>query len=578
MTTQHIQRFYLTTIESVTDVSAPEIRSHGTLCLTRCLESFYIHWCPLESTPIQRISAIFQSTKPPSDDNWNPGQSFIFNCVDAAFIELKENPLQIVIYRTDQPVPRVFLIEESEYSSLAQFIEQLLINGIAVPGTNYQYCLEIYHQAYKSIFSFTPPHIQLRVSQYKGLETFWNEVHQFYEKLIIQLDKSDTLPTDNEFPLATAARASHARVISQKVDKYIETIPKYTKISKSEFPSLFDDKGVIKDPENFKKRLYHEGADYELLSSLLPFVFGLYPINSTKADREKIDKDIAKETDTLLTMTEAKQQEQIQKNKKITETYRVINNDILRTDRHLKPFKNVKGIGSTILTNFLKMFTVLYPPLGYLQGMNDLFVPIILSYIPEWSDDSSPLDSNGQLLDYKPFLPKIFWCFEAMLRNTNQLELLAHITEYCQQQAEVIHQLLTRVSPIAAIWMRRRGMKGLLWCYSDFVLLFKRTFDDVWPTWLQMNCSPNPSRWLAYFMCSIIIAGFDQLTRLHDVTITVMMDAYPKILASLDRKKISQIALWLVEVAPIDPVVQQEDTNVRTKFKYFRPSWGEREP
>ena len=247
-----------------------------------------------------------------------------------------------------------------------------------------------------------------------------------------------------------------------------------------------------------------------------------------------------------------------------------------RTDRIINAFKNINGVGPQLLTDLLKVFSIYYPPLGYLQGMNDLFVPIIYAYIPEWSEDSMPLiKKNGEYskLDIKPLIPKIFWCFEAMLRNINQIELLSNITEFCRQQAELIHQLLCKVSPIAGIWIKRAGLKELLWVYGDFVLLFKRTFDEVWPTWIQMNCSPIPSRWLIYFMCSIIVASFDSIASIRDSTVANMMNAFPKILSSLSRKKVSQIALWLVEQEPLKPVAHDEPV-VKKQFKFFKPKWN----
>lgn len=571
-------RFLLSTIEMAIDISLPNSQIPGTLCLFRLDDYFYLQWKQHENRPNQTIAAIFESLDSTSEDNWNPSSPFSFNCSNASFIEFRQNPFQLLIYRNDTPQPsepRTFIIPESYFVSVVDFVQKLLSNGIAVIGTEYEYCLEFYRYCHHRVFSFTPPHIQLRMVEFKGFESFWDEVHQYYEQLIIHLDKSNTLPKDNEFPLATAARAAHARKM-KSINNFVSAIPTYQMITESEFQSLFDDSGAIKNPELFKKRLYHEGAEIKLLPKLLPFVFGLYPLKSTTAEREQIDKRISDETDSLMKQVEIKQKEQTSHSKRITEIFRVITNDVLRTDRHLNTFKNPKGIGSDILTKFLKMFSILFPPLGYLQGMNDLFVPLMLSYIPDWSEDSTPIDKDGNPLDYKPLLPKIFWCFEAMMHNTNHLEMLSRVTDCCQQQAIVVHYLLEKVCPIAAIWMRKNGLKGLLWCYSDFVLLFKRTFTDVWPTWLQFNCSPNPSRWLSIFMCSILIAGFDQLTRLPDVQINSMMDAYPKILSSISLKKISQIALWLVSVVPLEPIVEKKENDVQTKFTFFKTSWSQK--
>lgn len=571
-------RFLLSTIEKAIDISLPNAHIPGTLCLFRLKDYFYIQWRQHENKPNQYIAAIFDSLNSTTEDNWNPSSPFVFNCSNASFIEFRSDPFQLLIYRNDitEPSdPRKFMIPETDYASVIDFVQKLLSNGIAVIGTEYKYCLQFYRYCHHRVFAFTPPHIQLRVLDFNNIESFWDGVNNYYEQLIIQIDKCNTLPKDNEFPLATAARAAHSRLM-KKIDDFISTIPSYQMITESEYSSLFNDNGSIKDPELFKNRLYHEGAEISLLPKILPFVFGLYPLDSTTDERQQIDKRISDDTESLMKQVEIKQQQQTAHSKRITEIFRVITNDVLRTDRHLNVFKNPKGIGSDILTKFLKMFSILFPPLGYLQGMNDLFVPLILSYIPYWSEDSTPVDKDGNPIDYKPFLPKIFWCFEAMMHHTNHLEMLSHVTDCCQQQAIVVHQLLEKVCPIAAIWMRKNGLQGLLWCYSDFVLLFKRTFTDVWPTWLQFNCSPNPTRWLSIFMCSILIAGLDQLTILPNVQINSMMDAYPKILSSISLKKISQIALWLISVAPLEPIVEKKENDIPTKFMFFKTGWSQK--
>jgi hypothetical protein len=91
-----------------------------------------------------------------------------------------------------------------------------------------------------------------------------------------------------------------------------------------------------------------------------------------------------------------------------------------------------------MLTKLLHTFTLFNPPFGYLQGMNDLFVPIILAIVGNRTEEGEPVD-------LALLMGNIFWYFEAMLKNTGQL-------------------LISSVSPLAAIWMCRRGLRDLLWC------------------------------------------------------------------------------------------------------------------
>ena len=62
--------------------------------------------------------------------------------------------------------------------------------------------------------------------------------------------------------------------------------------------------------------------------------------------------------------------------------------------------------------------------IGYLQGMNDLFVMIRLEFLQRWNSECMPISDDGNIIDYQKYLPKKFWCFESMLRNINHLKIL----------------------------------------------------------------------------------------------------------------------------------------------------------
>jgi hypothetical protein len=207
--------------------------------------------------------------------------------------------------------------------------------------------------------------------------------------------------------------------------------------------------------------------------------------------------------------------------------------------------------------------------------MNDLFVPILLAFLPNWADDGQPLDTDGKVLGYLPFLPTIFWCFDAMLRNIDHLKLLQSVTEQCQKLAEAVFQIMTKVSPLGAIWIKRNNLKELLWCYSDFVLLFKRSFDEIWAVWLQLNCAPHPANWLAYFVAAVLVQGFDQLAQTKDVTITTIMDTFPKILRSINVENIGKTSLWLAQQVPPESISGQEAkvSIAMSHFKFFETEW-----
>lgn len=576
--TKNLQnKVVLSTVENFKDITNSENPTNGTLALVRNGETFFIDWCPLDGSPTQSITAVFDYLKAPEKDVWEPGESFCIDCTKLSALIFKENPLQVTLTRERQN-PSIFEVDKGELIALTIFIEQLLINGIAIPSIIERYSLEFYKNGHRNTYHFTPAHIQLKARQFSSLEELWTNVLHFFEKLMVHLDASGTMPQDPAYPISTAARTTHLRVI-EKINEFIKNIPQYEDITKENFSEAFDENGKLKDPEEFRLRLFHANKDDSLLPELIPFAVGVYPYDSTQEEREKINEQMAKEFHYIEEQLDSLSKYQINNNDKITAAFRIIDHDVTRTDRGITAFKNADSPGLTMLTKLLRMYALYNPPISYLQGMNDLFVPFILTFIPRWSEEGIPLDADGNELDYKSLMPMIFWGFDSMLINTNQVELLESVTEHCAEMAEEIHSILFKCSPLAAIWMKRNSLQALLWCYSDFVLMFKRSFENIWPTWIQFNTAPNPRKFLVHFITAMIICAFDQFSILPDVSITAMMDAFPKILSTLDADHLGKVALWVSkEFPPTEEDKENEEISRKkkediekdlTKFEFF---------
>ena len=581
----------LSIIEPAVEYSSQSQQSPGVLILSLVDDNYFLHWGPVDNNPTNTITYLFeeQGKADFEKNDWSFGKFLNVNCqnLNMFYLEKHEKGTSMTLLGKNDGEKRTFIT--NEFPSLADFVEKLLLKGIAVPSaekipgfddeaSNAQgmkkevYALSFYNKCHKGVISYTPPFIQLEISEEMELPEFWTEVHKFYEALINHFNASETLPKDPSFPLALAARAAHARAFD-KIEKFISEQEKFEEITKDNWKDLFDtETGKLKDPETFRKRMFHAGIDSSALAESLPFVFGVYDLNFTKEEREQKKKQLESEYNTLCVQLDSIQQDQIDHNKKMTSFFKVISHDISRTDRQNPAFKEVNNPGLTVLSQLLKIYCIYNPPIGYLQGMNDLFVPIILAYMPQWDEKGDPIDSEGNIIDYNALKPEIFWCFDSMLRNTDHISFLSSVTEHCQGEAAIVQKILSQVSPLAAIWMARNGLSELLWCYSDFVLLFKRSFEYIWTVWLQLNCSPDPKHWLSYFVAALVMDSFNELSSLPDVTIPSVMDKFPKIMEKLDHKRLGLISLWLYN----EYKFKDEQTGVEQKnlhFDFFEPSW-----
>ncbi|OHT01260.1 hypothetical protein TRFO_31971 [Tritrichomonas foetus] len=636
------RRFQLCTIEPITEIVNGSLGVTGTLVLSRVEESYQLHFSPDERTLTQHITAIDNSPSKIPDGKWKINKKFRVDCGKLSTLQLHQEPLSITISRTDRSGVRSFTFGSSEFISMTELVEQLVINGIAVPAPpeqkNDKYLLYFYRRCHRNIYSYTPPHIQLSVTSNNDLEAFWAALHQFFTSLIIHLDTCDSLPKDPSYPLNIAAEACHERVLSQ-IREYSANISKIPVVENE----IFNEKGQINNFEVIKKSIYQNGCPSKLLTYLLPFVIGVFKPDSTFESRAELMKELKTEFYQLYSQCTSLKASQIENHKKFLNAFRVIKHDVLRTDRQLPAFSKSTAFGLEILTRLLKTYCIFNPPIGYLQGMNDIFVPFILTYLPEWTPEGVPIipddiyslyissyilslpknhannETNNEINndiksnideqinkkflcgDVPPIikddeqlnakieaiLPMIFWCFDAMLRNINHLCLLGDVTSRCKLIAKEIHSILMQVSPIAAIWMRRNSLDSLIWLYSDFVLLFKRSFQNsgkngLWRVWLQLNCLSQPEKSLTYFVAAIIIQCFRQLTTLPGVQITTMMEAFPKILQTIESDDVANTILWLYEKAPPKEKIENnyhmkneenEKPVKRSGFKYFETKW-----
>ncbi|KAK8882461.1 hypothetical protein M9Y10_045103 [Tritrichomonas musculus] len=569
----------------------------GILILS-CVDDkkFILYWQKLGNTAARYVNCIFMNPPENTQSDFSPGNPFVVDCQDIEKISIAEgddNSLILTIrHRNSKQPPRIFSIDASKYIiKIVDFFYELLSKGIAVPShkDDDPYSFYFYEKTSPNVYRSTPPHIQIETHEYKDLDSLWGDINDFFQDLVTSLDESSTLPSDPLFPLGVAATAAHSRLMIQ-IDKYVNELGTFDQITKDNVDDLFDEKGSLKNPQEFKDRIFHAGIeddgenDFTTRIRLLPFIVGVYPLDSTADDRSKLDERLLSEYKRLDEQVSTIKKHQLQHDKKLGSAFRVITQDVERTDRTHVAFKASEKPGMTMLTRLLRIYCVYNPPISYLQGMNDIFVPLIHTYFPIWDNEGNPVDKDGNIVEHTPLMPKIFWDYEAMLRNINHLSLLSGVKEQCMEKARLSLMIISKVSPLITIWFRKYGLSDLLWMYSDFVLLFKRTFSSIWDTWLQFNVSPDPNNWLIYFTAAIIIKTFPRFACLQDVSITTIMDAFPKEIMKVNVKTIGNIALWLHEKVPfdselagIDFINKKEASEIippeKQHFDFFETDW-----
>jgi len=530
----------ISVLENIKRQNNDNKHSLGCIILVNYQGTPYIAWRMKKDDSCFLSSLSDDFLKNESDTN----TTIIIKTSEIHSLQFGENPYSITIYPSNRDLFKSLRFFDIDEMSICLFIDKLIRFGIASPTIRSPFSLEFYRSMSLSKFPLLSSSICLPIKSYHSLSDIWDETLLFFERLICYIDNIGYTSALVDFPTNSSSRVINDVVLNRiKLEK--PDYSNYGMITTDNVGSFFDLNGRIKDFQLFQSVSFYQGVSHSLIKDLLPFFVGIYDSNSTSIDRELQYKELKKEFHRLKQQMNLITTEQLKQNEKLSMQFRTINNDILRTDRNNLAFKSNSSIGLQILSNILKTYAVYDPLVGYLQGMNDLLVPIILAYLPYWNSDSVPVDENGGQIDYEERIPIIFWCFDYMLRITNHIHMLRTVTPYSHYIIVQTLAIIKMASPIVYIWFKINGLQELMWMYSDFVLLFKRTFDDIWAVWIPIITAKNPKSFFSFYVASILMVSFSQLASLPGVSPSNMMEIYPKVLATIDISSVGYVASWL---------------------------------
>lgn len=490
--------------------------------------------------------------------------SYYYNELESLVLDEKNDDLLMRIKMKNSNQIREFMVPKDMFFILTSFIEKFIYIGVLIPNYEVKYSF-LFYEIQKSNY-FHIPDIQLCIDEFENLDKMWDYINNYFSEYIVLLSKSHFL-LERGYPAGFVERTI-VNIQKDKINKEINECPAYKEIKKEEIDQLFDKKGKIIDPELFRNRLYFAGIELSLLEEVLPFILGLYPYDSTFEDRNIIDEKCKNDFQIYYEQMKSQLPEQIKNQYKKDNTYRVIKHDVERTDRNIPLFKNKDGIGLKIIRDLLQTYSIYNPQVCYLQGMNDLMVPIILTYITNVNDDGIPINKDGTIMDYKVLYPKLFWLFDALLKNTGHISFLISINTNKVRNLEIITEIIKSNSPIIFEWLKNNDLLEYQWIYSEYILLFKRTFGNIWRIWLALNCSIDSVNWMPYLIAAIIIDSFNEIALMSQVSIIKMMSQFPKILQQIDVDRISKIAFWIYNKNPVYISNRIEDDE-QENFDFF---------
>ena len=535
-----------------------EPKKKGNLVLVYDSEKFKFLWNILDEKTWFIPIGIEQTTQ--ESKNLDEFESFLAEINEFTFISLLNEPLRIQFHCEGSKTKREFIINESVTDQFIDFIENIILYGIALPTNKKKNSLEIYKNAHKEQFTIQPYHLHITYSDDIGI--LFNNICEFTSSVIKFYDQQKSIPVDPSFPLQSMALCDVERLHN----KYIKA-EKLKKIEPDEWNSFFDKEGKFINFNEVKERSKIAGIDNTLLPEFLPFIAGVFETDSTYKEREQLRKKLVTEFKCLKEQSRTLSNDMLANNFVLNQYATTIVKDVKRTDRGLKCFINLEGEGPQILTDLLNSYLLCNPDIYYLQGMNDIIVPILLAYIPEWDDKSNPICDNIEDIDEK--LAMVFWCYSGMLDILNHKFLLSDLTN-----SEVIaaHSLsyIGNASPALKFWYESKGITSLTFVYSEFIYLYKRTFENIWRIWIFFLAHEKPNYALSLFTASILYCGFPQVISMKKWNEPMMNKEFPNLLKTLDVEELLFFASEIYDPKikfQIDPRREKQTNKVKSVQK-----------
>ena len=552
----------IATIENITEIVDGQ-EMHGNLMLSTEGEIFQIIWVILDDSAISWLNVVSKDPTQFLVNKWEQNTSFLVDVPKISNISFQPNPLQICINIVLNRPVRKFIIKNNNSEQFIEFIKQIISLGIALPTTKEPFSLEIYKRCHKSMFVFQPLHIQLEYND--DLDQLFTNIIKYSSDIVSYYDEKNVLPNDPMYPIGSLAVAD--------IGKKISMIPVSggKKVEESEWKTFFDEEGRFFKFEEVKRRVIAAGIDNKLIKDILPFVTNVFKPDSTQKERDEIMKKLVYQFKCLKVQATTLSPEQKANNSFIGPYSRVIDQDVKRTDRYLQCFKKDNSEGLKILTMLLNCYLICSPHVSYLQGMNDIFVPILTAFIPDWDEESSPICDD---LDEK--LALVFWCYDGLFKVLQHTNLLSDVTAECKRISSFAVRYIDQKSPSTKIWLKKSGNIELVFTFSDYVLLYKRSIPDIWRIWMVFLCKKNPANSLPLLTATVVVLGLPTLCSLNDWEMATMMTAYPGILEKIDTEEAIKVMLWLDSGKDDFRREQKENEKAEdipnmNSFRYFKP-------
>lgn len=305
---------------------------------------------------------------------------------------------------------------------------------------------------------------------------------------------------DHHVPLPSAVSASDNKHRQQQMQLQMSMAASMIYVSQEDFQRGVDDHvfpdnaagKIVASLSDIKRRIFSGGVDPSVRGEVWRFLFGLYPWDSTHAERKAIKAARSSEYwrmkqqwlsiaqrlgDSVDSDSPLSSGVEDSPTAMFRDATTRVDKDILRTDSshafyqtppgHPAPSLNrqrMPGVGPgppklNVLRDLLITYTAVYEGsegLGYVQGMSDLASPFVVI------TDADEVDA--------------FWCFANFMEDLKLKNNFRHDGSGMRLQLQTMDLLISQMDPGLHAHLASIDSSNLFCCFRWFLVLFKREF------------------------------------------------------------------------------------------------------
>lgn len=491
-------------------------KGRNVLSFGRTGDSFDLSW----RLDLVWIPSVWETVNDFDDCNipgapWPQMEHTTLKCENVAMISISENAQNIsftLTLRDTGGAPKRFSLPADQIPALSKFIERIILCGVALPIIVDH---ETFHLKFKKIplirwMSLLPQNIHLERRDYTSIWDLAASVQQFLGRISLFITESDLLEWPVSF-FSTSVCSSVLKNVMKSAQAANET--SRHPLTMSEFKAVFDADGRIQNPDDLRRRCLRHGVETNVLPEIVPFLVGVFPMDSTESDREQIRIALEERAQRLI-----RKYKLVKEGKKtyphIQKDLDLIEKDILRTRVCNVPRR--KGTPAhELLGCLLYMFSIEQYDHGlrYIQGVHMITDGVILWFFPKWSENQEPITENGDVIDYAPYVPILY---AVVIKLLYVLELHQNLRENISSFCPPIDVVLKRAVPYYYGWLKSRGLMVYSSLFVPCVLdMFNVSVPDKMDNArfrFALLCVRNQSIATAYGIVALLIDAYEDLS------------------------------------------------------------------